>query len=185
MYRPIGLDMGWSTFLWLSNLTLMVAFVATWGQWRFLASLAAVGGLMAELAWSIDFVVTAVLRLMGSEASGFTEYVFRPELAVWLRVLGGFHLLLPPLLIWMIYRLGYDRRALRLAVPLGWLLLAVSWLFTAPERNINLVYSYLRLEWLDMNAPIYLLFAAFTLAGAMAVTHLILMMALGRRTFPK
>lgn len=49
---------------------------------------------------------------------GGTEYMFDSGLPLPLRLLSCFHLVTPPRLLWAVYRLGYDRRALRLQVAL-------------------------------------------------------------------
>lgn len=51
--------------------------------------------------------------------------------------LSMFHVFLPALLVWMLYRLGYDRRAWLAATLLCWVVLPATYLFTDPARNIN------------------------------------------------
>jgi len=59
---------------------------------------------------------------------------------LWLRALSLFHVLLPVLLLWLLYWLGYDRRALPATMLLCWVVLPVTYLFTDPAQNINWVF---------------------------------------------
>lgn len=52
-----------------------------------------------------------------------------------------FHLWLPPLLIWMLSRLGYDKRALPVQTIFGSAVLIASYRLTAPEENVNWVFG--------------------------------------------
>ena len=166
---------GWMNFLWTSNVILIMSFLATIFQWRFVASMAAVGGLVAEVIWSLDFIVTAAAVVFGWEIRGFTEYVFRPGLPVWLRMISAFHLALPPLLIWLIYRLGYDRRAWVVQILFMWVLIAVTWLVTPPLLNINLVFSYQKYTWLQFGVATYLIVGSLAIGAIIALTHFILL----------
>jgi hypothetical protein len=55
------------------------------------------------------------------------------------RLLSLFHIWLPPLLLWMVYRLGYDERAFLAQTVLAWVLLPVTYFVTDPRENINWV----------------------------------------------
>jgi len=53
-----------------------------------------------------------------------------------------FHIVLPVVLIWLVWRLGYDRRALLWQMVLGWLVLVLTYFLTKPQANINWVYGW-------------------------------------------
>jgi hypothetical protein len=57
------------------------------------------------------------------------------------RLLSLFHIWFPPLLLWMVSRLGYDERALAAQSVLAWLVLPVTYLVTNPRENINWVHG--------------------------------------------
>jgi hypothetical protein len=57
------------------------------------------------------------------------------------RALSFYHPVVPALLAWMVYRLGYDKRALYVQTLFGWLVLLVCYAFTNPEQNINCVFG--------------------------------------------
>jgi hypothetical protein len=58
-----------------------------------------------ELGWNLDFLV-------GGRLTGLAAYMFDRRMPLHLRSLSLFHVALPPLLLWLLRRLGYDRRAL-------------------------------------------------------------------------
>ena len=131
---------GPANFLWASDIALLAAVVALWRESRLLASTIAVATLLPELAWNLDFFTRL---LAGRDAIGLdgTGYMFNPAQPLWLRGLSLFHVFLP-LLLWMIYRLGYDQRAWFVATLLCWVVLPVTYLITDPAQNINFVFGW-------------------------------------------
>jgi hypothetical protein len=125
---------GPSNFLWFSDIALFAVLIALWRGGCLLHSMMAVGVLPLEVAWTVDF-------LMGGQAIGLAAYMFDAESPLYLRALSLFHLFLPPLIVWMLVRQGYDRRALVAQTGLAWLVLPATRLLTAPEDNINWVYG--------------------------------------------
>jgi hypothetical protein len=127
-------EYGPANFLWLSDIALVFTFAALLSGNRLLASMAAVGALALELAWTIDFLAAG--RLIGLAA-----YMFDSKLPLYLRSLSLFHLALPPTLIFLLYRLGYDQRSLIYQTLLTWVVLIITYLATDPEKNINWVFG--------------------------------------------
>ncbi len=169
-YVPVYLaGYGLQNFLWLSSITLILGFLATILESRFLASMAAVGGLAFELLWAVDFLFT-----VSSKLTGFTIYVFDPYLSIWLKVLALYHLALPPLLIWLFLRLGYDTRAWIVQMFFSLILMLATWFFTHPSLNINFVFSYLKFEQLRLGALPFLTLLYFAAVLIMSGTHLFL-----------
>ena len=68
--------------------------------------------------------------------------MFDPEIPLLIRGLSLYHLALPLLLLWLLYRLGYDRRALVAQTLLCWIVFPVSYLVSSPQANINYVYGF-------------------------------------------
>jgi len=179
LYIPVfWVGYGAQNFLWLSSIALILAFFATLFESRFLASMATLGGLVPEMLWTLDFLYTMIAHMIGSSKTGFTEYMFNSNLSLWLRIIALYHLILPPLLIWLILRLGYDRRAWIVQVLLGWMITLGIWFFTSPLRNINFVFEYEHLNMRAMPFLAILFVAAIALFGG---THLFLR-TLHRRT---
>lgn len=144
---------GPANFLWFSDIALLVTMVALWRASRFLASMMAVGVLLPEIGWNIDFFAAL---LLGHAPVGIAAYMFDPEIPLYLRALSGFHFALPPLLLWMLYRLGYDHRAWKAQTLLTWIVLPLSRVFSTPEHNVNWVYGPgdLRQTWVP--DPVYI-----------------------------
>jgi predicted nucleic acid-binding protein len=125
-------------FLWFSDLALIGTAPALWREDRRLVSMMALSVLLPELPWNVGFFT----RLFtGREMLGLSHYMFDPRKPRWLRALSLFHMWLPPLLLWTVRRLGYDRRALLPQVLAGEAVLAASYLLAPPEENINWVYG--------------------------------------------
>jgi len=99
---------GPANFLWFSDVALFVTLAALWLESPFLASMQAVSVVFLELVWVADFLVRL---LSGVQVVGLSSYMFDPGLPAYLRGLSLFHLVLPFLLLWLVWRLGYDRRA--------------------------------------------------------------------------
>lgn len=129
---------GPTNFLWASDIALFITFVALWLESRLLNSMMAIGVLPIELAWGVDFLFEAIT---GVRLTGMTQYMFNPELPLHLRGLSLFHLMLPLVMVLLLFRLGYDRRALIAQSALVWIVLPVTYLVTDPAKNINLVFG--------------------------------------------
>jgi len=125
---------GPTNFLWLSDVGLVLTLAALLSGSRLIASMAAVGMLALELAWTIDF-------LAGGRLITIAAYMFDAKLPRYLRGLSLFHLALPPTLLFLVYQFGYDRRALIYQTLLTWAVLIVTYLTTDPEKNINWVFG--------------------------------------------
>ena len=63
------------------------------------------------------------------------------NLPLYLRALSLFHIVLPPVLIFMLIRFGYDRRALAAQSTLALIVLPICYFFTDPAENINWVFG--------------------------------------------
>jgi hypothetical protein len=127
-------DWGWANFLWLSDICLFSTAIAVIFEQPALAGMMAIGVLPLELAWSADF-------LTGGKVIGLATYMFDDSKPLFLRGLSLFHLALPPTILWLLYRFGYDTRSLWRQVVLTLLILPLSYLVSSPADNINWVYG--------------------------------------------
>ena len=125
---------GPSNFLWLSDIALAFTLAALLTGNPLLASMPAVGVLALELAWTIDFI-------SGGRTTGIAAYMYDSKLPLYLRAISTFHLALPPTLLFLLYRFGYDERALIYQTVLTWVVLAVTYAATDPAKNINWVFG--------------------------------------------
>lgn len=126
---------GPSNFLWLSDLGLFCTVGAIVLESPLLASMPAVGILVLELAWTADFIA-------GGRLIGLAGYMFDAGYPLWLRALSLFHVAIPPVVLLLLYRWGYDARALPLQVLLTWVAFTTVYLLTDPAKNINWVFGW-------------------------------------------
>lgn len=129
---------GPQNFLWLCDVANFVIALGLWWESPLLLSSQAVGVLFVQIVWAGDFFGRL---LLGHHLVGGTEYMFDASKPLWLRCFSLFHLIVPPLLLWAVARLGYDRRGWRLQTALTCLLLPATFFLTDPERNINWVWK--------------------------------------------
>jgi hypothetical protein len=130
---------GWGNFLWFSDVALLLGCVAIWLEHPLLASTQAVAVVIPEAFWILEFV----LRLTtGTRLLGLTDYMFDESIPRFVRALSLFHVWLPCVLVWVVWRLGYDRRAFLIQTGLGTIVLVSSYLLTSPEDNVNWVHRW-------------------------------------------
>jgi hypothetical protein len=151
------MERGPANFLWLSDIALLATVPALWMENRFLTSMMAVGVLLPELAWNADFFLHLIT---GYDVIGLngTGYMFATDNTPLFKFFSLFHVFLPVLLLWMIYRLGYDRRAVYAQTLLIWVLLPICYLATDPERNLNWVFGIGSPPQTWVPGPLYLVF---------------------------
>jgi hypothetical protein len=125
---------GPSNFLWLSDIALGLTTVAVVTETALPASVAAVGVLPLEMAWNADFV-------SGGRLMGLAGYMFDRKLPLGLRALSLFHVALPPTLLWLLRKFGYDRRAFAIQCGITWTVLPLTYALTEPGKNINWAFG--------------------------------------------
>lgn len=168
---------GPANFLWFSDLALLLTFVALVLESRLLLSMVAVGVLLPELAWNLDFL--AGLLTGGHSPVGLAGYMFESDNPLWLRGLSLFHVPLPLVLLWGLWHTGYDPRALRWQIGVSWVVLPLSRLFSTPEHNVNWVYGPGAPQTL-LPDGLYLLLLMALVPLVLVPTHVLL-----RRLFPE
>jgi hypothetical protein len=62
--------------------------------------------------------------------------MFDPNLSLFIRLLSLFHVATPPLLLWAIRRLGYDRRGWLCQTLTAWVVVPVNY-FWRPQFDVN------------------------------------------------
>ena len=151
---------GVTNFLWFCDVALIVTLIGLWREDRLLISMASVAIILPQLLWVIDFAYG--LATGGGTLISLAAYMFDSDLNIRLRAISLFHGWLPFLLIYAVYRLGYDRRALKFQIVLAAVVLLASFLSvempldapggitreTHPAGNINKV-----LGWNDDSLP--------------------------------
>ncbi len=129
-------------FLYFCDIALVTTLIAMWRTWPLLASMGAVGIMLPQTLWMVDFMVRLTT---GGHVVDLTEYMFDPKEELFVRFLSFFHFWLPILLFWLVCRWGYDRRAYRYQCALACLVLVASYLLTSspicPAGNVNKVFG--------------------------------------------
>ena len=144
---------GPANFLWFSDIALFVTAASLWLESSLLASMMALSVIVLESIWIIDFLIGLVV---GSTVIGLSAYMFDSKIPLSIRALSLFHVVLPILLLWLLYRLGYDRRALLAQTLLAWIVLPLSYFLTKRTDNVNWVYGLGGGTQKWMPAPLYL-----------------------------
>jgi len=129
---------GPGNFLWFSDVALFLSVVAIWTESSLLVSMQAVGVLALETFWIVDVLARLIA---GVQITGLSDYMFKQKNPLSIRALSLFHLWLPLLLLWMVHRFGYDRRALLAQTLLAWIVIPLTYLLTDPSKNINWVHG--------------------------------------------
>ena len=144
---------GPGNFLWFSDLALFVTAAALWLESSLLASMMALSVVVLESVWIIDFIIGLIA---GSSVIGLSAYMFDSKISLPIRALSLFHIILPLLLVWLLYRFRYDTRALVAQTVLACVVLPVTYFLTQPSENVNWVYGPGGPQkW--MPAPLYLI----------------------------
>lgn len=145
--------LGAQNFFWICNLANFLILIGLWTENRLILSMQWLSVALIGLFWGID-VGTAWLT--GVHPIGGTAYMLDPDFPAAAKLLSFYHLALPLVTGYSVFRLGYDPLALPLQAGLLVFLIPTSWWLTAPERNINLVHEPIILSQIDWSASIYL-----------------------------
>ena len=137
-------------FLFFCDVALLLTLVALWRRSPLLASIPAVGILLPQFLWVLDLFA-------GGRAIGLASYMFDAKLPLFVRGLSSFHGWLPFVLLWLVWRWGYDRRAFPAQVLLTWALLLVCYGFgpraPAPASNPNVAVNINYVHGLGTGGP--------------------------------
>lgn len=152
---PLWLKLGWTAwlalwlplywrhygpqnFLWFCDIANLGVGLALWLESPLLFSMQALSVLVVQVLYTVDLAGRAAL---GRHLLGGTEYMFDPVIPPAVRLASLFHVATPPLLLWALRRLGYDRRAFPIQIAFGWAVLAVSFVAFGPEKDLNWVWG--------------------------------------------
>ena len=129
-------------FLWFCNVGLLLTVLGLWLESPLLVGMQALGVLFWQFLWQIDFFLQATT---GIHTVGAADYMFSPKVSLFVRCLSLSHLFLPYLLIWLIWRLGYDRRALWAQTLCAWAVLIASYALVgsmdSAAGNVNKIFG--------------------------------------------
>jgi hypothetical protein len=137
---------GPTNFLYFCDIALFLTLASVWTEKAIFASMAAVGIIAVQAIWCLDFGA----HFAGVKLLGMTDYMFDAHRPIYLRALSLFHGWLPFMLLFLVKRHGYDRRALPIWTMLAWALMATSYfflppagaIFTNPNTPVNIDYVW-------------------------------------------
>lgn len=140
---------GPTNFLYFCDAALLLTLVGIWWENALLVSIPAVGILLPQFFWCIDFIV----QVCGGKLTGLTGYMFDANRSLFLRGLSLFHGWLPFLLFYLVCKLGYDKRALLIWSLCCVTLCLIAYFLLPPAgavladpklpRNVNYVFGIL------------------------------------------
>ncbi len=139
---------GASNFLYFCDVALLLTLLTVWTKKTLFGSMAAIGILIPQMLWCLDFGS----ELAGLHLVGMTSYMFNSETSLFLRGLSLFHGWLPFMLVFLVIRLGYDRRAFVAWTALAITLCLIAYFLMPPAgavlpdpktpMNINYVFGF-------------------------------------------
>jgi hypothetical protein len=139
-------EYGPTNFLYFCDVAALFTLIAVWSESSLLVSIAAVAIILPQCAWLIDLGAHA----FGMKLTGMTDYMFDPKLSRFTRALSLYHGWLPILLVYLVKRLRYDPRALRIWLAIAWPLMVVCYFWLPkpgaslpnPKQPVNINYVY-------------------------------------------
>jgi len=138
VYVPAyALAYGFANFLFLCNLSVILSMIGVLWANPLLLSSQALAATLVGAVWALDATSRV---LLDRHAFGVTEYMWDPRWPALTRGLSLYHLALPPLLLWAVRRVGYDRRALALQSALA-LAGVVAGRALGPAANVNYAFA--------------------------------------------
>lgn len=137
---------GPTNFLYFCDVALFLTLAGVWFESALLVSMAAVGIVLPQTLWVLDVAA----HLVGLKITGMSDYMWDAKIPALTRAVSLFHGWLPFLLLFVVWRLGYDRRALRWWLILAWPLMLVCFFFLPrpgaaranPLQPVNINYVY-------------------------------------------
>jgi hypothetical protein len=134
VWAPVYLrQYGLQNFLFFCDIGNVLTGIGLWLESALIFSWVACGLLLIQTLYTIDL---AGAVLTGHHLIGGTEYMFDPHLPLTIRLLSLFHVATPPLVLWAIWRLGYDPRGWKLQTLTAWIVVPINH-FWRPQFDVN------------------------------------------------
>ena len=124
---------GAQNFLFFCDIGNVLIGIGLWLESALIFSWVACGLLLFQTLYTADLIGAL---LFGSHVIGGTEYMFDPGLPLLVRLLSLFHVVTPPLLLWAIWRLGYDSRGWILQTATTWVVVPINYCWR-PGKDVN------------------------------------------------
>lgn len=124
---------GAQNFLFFCDIGNFLIAAALWLESPLIFSWQAISLLLFQTLFSFDLLGALI---SGRHWIGGTEYMFDPSISLWIRLLSLFHVVTPPLLLWALYRLGYDKRGWKLQTLTAWIVIPINY-FWRRQFDVN------------------------------------------------
>jgi hypothetical protein len=124
---------GVQNFLFFCDLGNFFIAAGLWLESPLIFSWQATGLLLFQSLFAIDLASALV---NGHHLIGGTEFMFDPQVPLTIRLLSLFHLVTPLLLLWAIWRLGYDNRGWKYQTLTAWIIVPLNY-FWRPQFDVN------------------------------------------------
>jgi hypothetical protein len=124
---------GAQNFLYFCDIGNLLIAIGVWAESRLILSWQAVALLVFQSLYAIDLIGAFVFR---HHFIGGTEYMFDPAIPLLVRLLGLYHLAVPPLLLWLVRRLGCDQVAWKWATVEMLIVVPINFFWRA-QYNVN------------------------------------------------
>jgi hypothetical protein len=124
---------GVQNFLFFCDIGNVFIAVGLWLESRLIFSWQAASLLLFQTLFIVDL---AGVLVSGHHFIGGTEFMFDPQVPLAIRVLSLFHVIAPPLLLWAIWRLGYDGRGWKFQTLTAWIVVPINY-FWRPQYDVN------------------------------------------------
>lgn len=144
---------GAQNFLFFCDIGNVLIGIALWMESSLIFSWCACGLLAFQTIYTIDLIGAL---FMHGHFTGATDYMFDPHLSLLIRVLSLFHVVTPPLVLWAIWRLGYDPRGWKFQTLMTWIVVPINY-FWRPEQDVNWARGLGFHEQHLVPGPLYLL----------------------------
>jgi hypothetical protein len=132
----------WVDLLWFCDVAMILVIVGLWREDSLLLSLATLASIGPQFAWQLDYFYQLI---SGNPLFGFTDYMFAEDNPMINYIVSLFHIWMPVILIYSLYFVRYDGRAIKIQSGLSLLILLLSYCLTAdmfgPAGNLNQVYG--------------------------------------------
>lgn len=134
VWAPVYLrQYGVQNFLYFCDLGNILIGVGLWMESPLIFSWQATGLLLFQTLYTVDL---AGALLSGRHFVGGSEFMFDAGIPLWIRLLSLFHVMTPPLLLWLVRRLGYDGRGWICATLTAWVVVPVCY-WWRPQFDVN------------------------------------------------
>jgi hypothetical protein len=124
---------GPANFLFFCDLGNLLIGLGLWLESPLIFSWQACSLLFFQSLYTVDLAGALLTR---HHVIGGTEYMFDPGIPLAIRILSLFHVVTPPLLLWAIWRMGYDRRGWKWQTVTAWIVVPINY-FWRPGLDVN------------------------------------------------